>query len=74
MDMQSVQTFLSTTATEVALKIFSAESMSAPEARERFFREARVGSEIKHPNVVRIREATPRGSSVSAGRPIRENT
>jgi serine/threonine-protein kinase len=42
---------------DIALKIFSAESMSSPEARERFFREARVGSEIKHPNVVRIRDA-----------------
>jgi tRNA A-37 threonylcarbamoyl transferase component Bud32 len=41
----------------VALKLFSAESMGSREARERFFREARVGSEIKHPNVVRIRDA-----------------
>jgi tRNA A-37 threonylcarbamoyl transferase component Bud32 len=41
----------------VALKLFTAEAMESPEARERFFREARVGSEIRHPNVVRIREA-----------------
>ena len=41
----------------VALKLFSAESMGSPEARERFFREARVGSEIRHRNVVRIRDA-----------------
>ncbi|APR78364.1 serine/threonine protein kinase [Minicystis rosea] len=41
----------------VALKLFAAEAMGSPEARERFFREARVGSEIRHPNVVRIREA-----------------
>lgn len=41
----------------VALKLFAAEAMESPEARERFFREARVGSEIRHPNVVRIRDA-----------------
>ncbi|MFT3765706.1 MAG: serine/threonine-protein kinase [Minicystis sp.] len=43
--------------TRVALKLFSAESMASPEARERFFREARVGSEIRHANVVRIHDA-----------------
>ena len=42
---------------EVALKLFPAEAMGSREARERFFREARVGGEIKHPNVVGIREA-----------------
>ncbi len=43
--------------TIVALKLFSAESMGAAESRERFFREARIGGEIRHPNVVRIHDS-----------------
>jgi tRNA A-37 threonylcarbamoyl transferase component Bud32 len=43
--------------TIVALKLFSAESMGASESRERFFREARIGGEIRHPNVVRIHDS-----------------
>lgn len=43
--------------TLVALKLFDAGSMAVAESRERFFREARIGSEIRHPNVVRIRDA-----------------
>ena len=42
---------------EVALKLFDAGSMSVAESRERFFREARVGGEISHPNVVKIRDS-----------------
>ena len=42
---------------QVALKLFSAESMRVSESRERFFREARIGSEIRHPNLVRIRDS-----------------
>jgi tRNA A-37 threonylcarbamoyl transferase component Bud32 len=41
----------------VALKLFEAEAMAAGDARERFFREARIGSEIRHPAVVRIHDA-----------------
>ena len=42
---------------QVALKLFSAESMRVSESRERFFREARIGGEIRHPNLVRIRDS-----------------
>lgn len=41
----------------VALKLFDAQSMGVAESRERFFREARVGGEIAHPNVVRIKDS-----------------
>lgn len=41
----------------VALKVFSLESMQVSEARDRFFREARAGSEIEHENLVRILDA-----------------
>ena len=41
----------------VALKLFSAESMRVSESRERFFREARIGGEIRHPNLVRIHDS-----------------
>lgn len=42
---------------EVALKLFDAEAMGYPEVRDRFFREARAGMQITHPNLVRILEA-----------------
>ncbi|MBU8898496.1 protein kinase [Corallococcus sp. M34] len=42
---------------EVALKLFDAEAMSHPEVRDRFFREARAGMQMAHPNLVRILEA-----------------
>jgi tRNA A-37 threonylcarbamoyl transferase component Bud32 len=42
---------------EVALKLFDAEVMQSSDARERFFREARVGAEIAHRHVVAIRDS-----------------
>ena len=42
---------------EVALKLFDAAAMTASESRERFFREARIGSEVTHPNLVKIRDS-----------------
>jgi serine/threonine-protein kinase len=38
----------------VALKVFDGSTMLDSESRGRFFREARAGSEIDHPNVVRM--------------------
>ncbi|MCY1020116.1 serine/threonine-protein kinase [Pyxidicoccus sp. MSG2] len=40
-----------------ALKLFDAEAMSYPEVRDRFFREARAGMQMAHPNLVHILEA-----------------
>ncbi|WP_158502123.1 serine/threonine-protein kinase [Vitiosangium sp. GDMCC 1.1324] len=42
---------------EAALKLFDAEAMSYPEVRDRFFREARAGMQMAHPNLVHILEA-----------------
>ena len=39
---------------EVAIKILKREKISRPNTRKRFFREAKVMTGIKHPNVVRI--------------------
>jgi serine/threonine-protein kinase len=41
----------------VALKLFDAEAMRSSDVRDRFFREARAGTDIAHPNLVRILEA-----------------
>lgn len=42
---------------ELALKLFHPDAMAHAESRERFFREARLGAEIVHPHVVRIRDS-----------------
>jgi tRNA A-37 threonylcarbamoyl transferase component Bud32 len=42
---------------EVALKLFDAVTMQSSAHRDRFFREARTGTEIQHPHLVRILEA-----------------
>jgi eukaryotic-like serine/threonine-protein kinase len=38
----------------VAIKLMSPQLMSSPQARERFFREARAAAGINHPNIVTI--------------------
>ena len=42
---------------DLALKLYDADTMTSADARERFFREARVGAEIQHPNLVQIVDA-----------------
>lgn len=41
----------------VALKLLSADLKDDPEARERFYREARVTMDLSHPNIVRVLDA-----------------
>ncbi|MCA9688628.1 MAG: protein kinase, partial [Myxococcales bacterium] len=42
---------------DLALKLYDAAVMESADSRERFFREARVGAEIQHPNLVQIVDA-----------------
>ncbi|MEZ4451398.1 MAG: serine/threonine-protein kinase [Nannocystaceae bacterium] len=42
---------------DLALKLYDADVMASADARERFFREARIGAEIRHPNLVEIVDA-----------------
>lgn len=42
---------------DLALKLYDADVMASADARERFFREARIGAEIQHPNLVQIVDA-----------------
>ncbi|MEZ4384962.1 MAG: serine/threonine-protein kinase [Nannocystaceae bacterium] len=42
---------------DLALKLYERDVMESSDARERFFREARIGSEIQHPNLVQIVDA-----------------
>jgi tRNA A-37 threonylcarbamoyl transferase component Bud32 len=42
---------------DLALKLYDALVMESADARERFFREARIGAEIQHPNLVQIVDA-----------------
>ena len=52
------------TLTRAAVKMIAADLQDEPETRERFFREARVTSELDHPNIVRVLEV-----GEDAGRP-----
>ncbi len=49
----------------VALKIIAAEMQNEPETRERFYREARITAEIRHPNIVSVLDV-----GEDAGRPF----
>jgi tRNA A-37 threonylcarbamoyl transferase component Bud32 len=42
---------------DLALKLYEVDVMESADARERFFREARIGAEIQHPNLVQIVDA-----------------
>ena len=42
---------------DLALKLYDVDVMESADARERFFREARIGAEIQHPNLVQIVDA-----------------
>jgi serine/threonine protein kinase len=39
---------------EVAVKVIAADLADEPEARERFYREARITAQLSHPNIVRV--------------------
>ena len=49
---------------DVAIKILKREKIFSPKARKRFFREAKVLTGIKHPNVVRIYDVGEFGEDV----------
>ncbi len=42
------------TGTQVAVKVLAADLQDEPETRERFYREARILTELTHPNIVRV--------------------
>ena len=45
------------TGRRVAMKVLAADLQDEPEARERFYREARIVTQLSHPNIVRVLEA-----------------